>query len=152
MVKLAMRPREHDPDTFLTTLSTLMSPSASIYDKGLAAWAVGRLLQIPGKHDRFYFKKQLLDQAGSIMDAMVDIIGEAKEIARVAEAEISSLPSTKRKSKRKHVSRPTVGPTPSQADCAKISKNCSLTIVMLSRFLSEEVSTVTTPSSHILLR
>lgn len=53
---------DHDPDTFSVTLSTLMDDSSNIYDRGLAGWAVGRILMLNSKDDKFYLKKQLLVQ------------------------------------------------------------------------------------------
>ena len=164
MVKLAMRPKDHDPDTFATVMSTLFS-SKNIYDRGLAAWAVGRLLQLQSKHDQYYLKKQILDQSGPIMDALVDIIGDSKELSsRVAamgsELSVSSsstttvyTPSPKKRTKKKGKSPSSYAPTASSTsavaslsdagpllsvtDCNRISKNCSLIIIMLSNYLSD---------------
>ncbi|GMH89449.1 hypothetical protein TrST_g7346 [Triparma strigata] len=140
VVNLAMRPKDHDPDTFSVTLSTLMDESANIYDRGLAGWAVGRILMLKGKDDKFYLKKQLLVQAGDVMDALVDVIGASKKIA----SDSSSSPKRKKKNNKKRKGARSADvqlqerPMPSKSDCDKICKNCSLIIVMLSKYLSEE--------------
>ena len=196
VVKLALRPRDHDPDTFSTVMSTLMSQSSSIYDRGLAAWSIGRLLQINAKLDTYYLKKQILDQSGVVMDALVDVIGEAKEIAaaaRVAGSRLdasstlhsstSYLQSSKRASgaakknspskrvqeghsqKQKQNQQQSSSPSltshspvqdklePSINDCNRISKNCSLIIIMLSNFVADvdnDPYTFQAPSTPLL--
>lgn len=75
--------------------------------------------------------------AGPVMDALVDVIGAAKKIIP------SNSPSPKKKKKKLKKARSTditltPTPTPSKQDCDKICKNCSLIIVMLSKYLSEE--------------
>ncbi|GMH56705.1 hypothetical protein TrRE_jg4376, partial [Triparma retinervis] len=180
VVKLAMRPKDHDPDSFATVMGVLMSSGSSIYDRGLAAWAVGRLLQLQSKHDKYYLKKQILDQSGTIMDALVDIIGASKELSKMAAAaaaasgargsssstvtSAASLTISPKRAKKKKLkssspsSTSSISPPPaplfsgvsildqssmagdhqpSVNDCSKISKNCSLMIVMLSNFVSE---------------
>eukprot|EP00568_Trieres_chinensis_P004508 CAMPEP_0183308132 /NCGR_PEP_ID=MMETSP0160_2-20130417/20002_1 /TAXON_ID=2839 ORGANISM="Odontella Sinensis, Strain Grunow 1884" /NCGR_SAMPLE_ID=MMETSP0160_2 /ASSEMBLY_ACC=CAM_ASM_000250 /LENGTH=66 /DNA_ID=CAMNT_0025471891 /DNA_START=99 /DNA_END=296 /DNA_ORIENTATION=- len=52
-LRLAFAPHTHDDETIRLAFRDLFDPSASLLDRGLALWIVGRVLQIDeGAHGR----------------------------------------------------------------------------------------------------
>ena len=139
-VTLSLHPKNHDPTTFATLMETLLNDDALVYERGLAAWCVGRLLQINAKHDQYYLRKQILDRAGEIADAVVDVIGDAKNAARKQQNQEEKKSSPKRSPKKSPKRKPNpidTTPLPSPADCSLISKNASLLLIMLTTYQSD---------------
>ena len=156
VVQLAMKPRDHDPGSFKTVLDTLKNSQASIYDRGLSAWAIGRLLQLKSKDDQYLLRQQILGDASRIMDDLVDIIGASKLMVQQNNQHSGGQSvqgfgggggsPVKRKLKKRQLRQQQhqeqhqqqyQQPDFSAADASRISKNCSLIIVMLSDFLSD---------------
>jgi len=140
-VQLALKPKDHDPSSFATILATLKNQKASIYDRGLSAWAIGRILQLKSKDDKLFLRQEILNDANQIMDDLVDIIGASKLILQQQQQNqqqnSSSLAKNRPKHQKSRKKNEKVEVLPSVNDVNKISKNCSLVIIMLSEFLSD---------------